>query len=599
MKKNVFAKMAAKICATVMAATMCFTATGCGGGGNSGSDKDSNQTVNTDKVQINVLYFNRGFGGEYVRELGGRFEELYKDVKIGDKTGVQVMYYPTTDENLFKNGQIFKQKTDFDVAFTENTYLDQLIAGDALLDIADVVTTKSKYDNKTIAEKMTDQQKNYVTRGNSVYAVPHYASSYGIVYNMSLFDENNWYFKDGYSLPSGYDSNGAICDYNEYLNTNVNGMFVSSPLDKKSAGPDGEFDTEDDGLPCTYDEFFWLCKKIVQSNATPVSWTGKYYDDYLGKFLKSLVADAEGIDNYLNNFDPIGKTVGDLIEVAANGNVTVLPEKTLTSADAADIRKQKGLYDGLRFLNVLINGVQFHADDSAFSTSHEHTDNQEDFVLSYADASEKDIAMIIDGAWWEREATNNGTFEAVEGEFGATYSHDKMKFGWMPLPKVSKNAYETSKQSYCADSLNAFVVARKGVDADKVEIVKDFIRYACADESLEQFTVVTGALKALNYTIGTKNYNSLSNFGRAYYDVMRGEATKSTTNPTFVYTYSSSALYVSNPAYFYIDYYKVNASTGVAMRLHDLGANTFDYVNGKKAFDAVYDYAKTMMNGKV
>lgn len=593
MKKKVYSRMATKICTTIIAACMCFSVAGCSG--NSGNGGDSNQVIKEDQVQINVLYFNRGFGGEYVRELGSRFEEIYKDVKIGDKTGVQVMYYPTTDENLFKNAQMFKQKKDFDVAFTENTYLDQLIAGDALLDIADVVTQKSKYDNKTIAEKMTEQQNNYVTRDNAVYAVPHYASSYGIIYNMSLFEDNNWYFKDGYSLPSGYDQNGAICDYSVYLNTNVNGMFVSSPLDKKSAGPDGEFDTEDDGLPCTYDEFFWLCKKIVQSNAVPVSWTGKYYDDYLGKFLKSLIADAEGIENYLSNFDPIGKTVDDLIEVAENGKVTLLPEQTLTSNDAAKIRMQKGLYDGLRFLNVLINGVQFHADDNAFSTSHEQTDNQEDFVLSYADATTKDIAMIIDGAWWEREAINNGTFEAVEGEFGNDYSRDKMKFGWIPLPKVSKNAYEESKQAYCADSLNAFVVARKGVDENKTELVKDFIRYACADESLEQFTVVTGALKALDYTIENKNYNKLSNFGRAYYDTMRNEVTK----PTFAYTYSDSALYVSNPAYFYIDYYKVNASTGVAMRLHDLGQNRFDYVNGKKTFDAVYEYAKTMMNGKV
>lgn len=85
----------------------------------------------------------------------------------------------------------------------------------------------------------------------------------------------------------------------------------------------------------------------------------------------------------------------------------------------------------------------------------------------------------------------------MEGEFGNDYSRDKMKFGWIPLPKVSKNAYEESKQAYCADSLNAFVVARKGVDENKTELVKDFIRYACADESLEQFTVVTGALVRL------------------------------------------------------------------------------------------------------
>ena len=141
------------------------------------------------------------------------------------------------------------------------------VKGDALLDVTDVLTETSKYDGKKIVDKMSAQQQAAVSKGGNMYAVPHYTSSYGIVYNMSLFNVNNWYFKDGYTLPANYNPDDAIADYNKYQATNINSMFIASSSDKKTAGPDGVYKTEDDGLPCTYDEFFWLCKKITQTGA--------------------------------------------------------------------------------------------------------------------------------------------------------------------------------------------------------------------------------------------------------------------------------------------------------------------------------------------
>lgn len=582
-----------KLMAAALGVIMSFSVVACGGNNGDGSGTSGGGN-NGDKVQLDVTYFGRGFGGEYVAELAKKFEEKYEDVQFGDKKGVYVEIKATTNNNLFRVDSVFKADDSFDVALTENTYLDVLIEGDALMDISDVVNTASKYDNKTIASKMTAQQIDYLTRDNgAIYAVPHYASSYGIVYNTALFEENNWYFKDGHALPAGYNENDAICDYGTYIATDVSGMFVSSPVDRKTAGPDGVYDTDDDGLPTTYDEFFWLCKKIQQSNAIPVSWAGKYYMDYLFKFMKTLLADAEGCENYLANFDPVGKEVTDLVEVDNNGNVTKLAGKTLTSEDAADIRKQKGLYDALRFMNVLVNGELFHA-DSAFKTNHEHTDNQNDFVESYADEDSKSIAMIIDGAWWEREATDNNTFIDVEDEYGAEYSKENLKFGWMTLPKVSKAAYDKSKQSYVADSLNAFVVVKKNVASEKVDLAKDFVRYACSDEALQAFTVTTGAMKALKYTIDDKSYKELSNFGKAYYDAMTNE----TTVPTFVYTYSKSALYARNSDYFVEKFFNVNATGSAILKLHELGASKFNYSDAKNVFDMIYAYSQNQMNNK-
>lgn len=575
------------MCAVVSASTI-----GCFGGGNT----EEQQQINESKIQLNVSYYNKGFGGEYVRELGARFEDAYKDVKFGDKTGVQVMYYPTQDASKFKDAGLFKGSTDIDVALAEGVAIRNLINGEALLDITDVLTQTSKYDGKAIAGKMSAEQKAAVSKGGNMYAVPHYASSYGIVYNVSLFDANNWYFKDGYTLPAGYNLDEAICDYNAYQAADINGMFVSSASDTKTAGPDGRKGTDDDGLPCTYDEFFWLCKKITQKpGCTPISWAGKYYAHYLQELLRSVVIAATGKDAFLDVFDPIGKNPQDLISVDENGDVTAIAGTVLTAEDCAEIRKQKGLYDSIRFLNVLINGNYHNAD--AFSTSHEHTTNQYEFIDSYAaNGGYAGIAMIVDGAWWEREAINSNAFTEVEETWSSEYARNNIEFGWLPLPKPSKSAYDASKQSYYADSLSSYIIARK-IDASdvKYELVKDFIRFACSDESLQQFTVVTGALKGLDYTLDSAHLNQLSKFAKNYYNTMKNVDTK----PEFVYSVSDSALFEANPSYFSSYLFNTDATTAVSTALHSLGTNQFSYIHAKEVFDSICAHARGQMNNKI
>lgn len=588
--KTKSSKMVARLLTILMGALVGVSAAGCSGGGGSKQEVDEN------RVQLNLAYYNKGFGGEYVRELGARFEEKYEGVKFGDKEGVQVMYYPTSDASKFKDAGLFKGSTDLDVALAEGVLIRNLIKGDALLDITDVLTQSSEYDGKKIVDKMSTQQTAAVSKDGHMYAVPHYSSSYGIVYNINLFDANNWYFKDGYTLPANYNPDDAICDYDQYQATNINGMFITSPLDKKTAGPDGEYATDDDGLPCTYDEFFWLCKKIKQkTDCTPVSWAGKYYSYYLQDALKSFLVDATGKEGFLDIFDPIGKTPQDLIKVDENGDITSIGGTALTKENCADIRQQKGLYDAVRFLNVLINGG-YH-NESAFSTSHEHTMNQYEFLDSYAaNGGYAGIAMIIDGAWWESEAINSNAFGEVESSWGSEYSRENMEFGWLPLPKASKTAYETSKQSYCADSLCAYIIARKIDESNiKYELVKDFIRFACSDESLQQFTVVTGALKGLNYEIDNAHMRQLSNFAKNYYNTMKNPYTK----PEFIYAVSDSALYEANPGYFVTNMFNTNATTEVATALHALGSSGFTYSDAKEVFDDICAHAKGQMNNKI
>ncbi|MFR6640367.1 MAG: hypothetical protein ACLUSP_02670 [Christensenellales bacterium] len=59
------------------------------------------------------------------------------------------------------------------------------------------------------------------------------------------------------------------------------------------ARTDGKPNTDDDGLPATYDEFFALCDKMKSEGVTPICWNGLAVE-YLTDFAKSLAADYDG-----------------------------------------------------------------------------------------------------------------------------------------------------------------------------------------------------------------------------------------------------------------------------------------------------------------
>ena len=339
-----------------------------------------------------------------------------------------------------------------------------------------------------------------------------------------------------------------------------------------------------------------MCKKITQkTGCLPISWAGKYYSHYLHEILKSFLIQSTGKEGYLDIFDPVGKNPQDLIEVDENGDVISIGGTALTKEDCANIRKQKGLYDAIRFLNVLING-SYHNED-AFSTSHEHTTNQYEFIDSYAEnGGYAGIAMIVDGSCWEREAINSNAFSEVESTWSSEYSRENMEFGWLPLPKVSKAAYDASEQSYCMDSLSAYIIARKIDESNvKYELVKDFIRFACSDESLQEFTVITGTLKGLDYEIDNANMSKLSNFAKNYYNTMKNPYKKT----EFVYSVSDSALYEANPKYFSDLIFYTNATTAASTALHSLGSDKFSYSHAKEVFDNICSHARGQMNNKI
>ena len=144
-----------------------------------------------------------------------------------------------------------------DVFFTEGIYYYDILAQNGAAEITDMVTSDlSEFGEEgTLEDKMDDALIDfYKTAEGKYYALPFYEGYYGINYNVDYFETENLYFKEDYRSASDLED-----------------MFVSSPTETRSSGPDGEPGTMDDGLPATYEDFYRLCERIVDIGASPSS----------------------------------------------------------------------------------------------------------------------------------------------------------------------------------------------------------------------------------------------------------------------------------------------------------------------------------------
>ncbi len=584
-------KLAAVIATFICLSTALFGCNPSDGGSGNSTDK-----VDTTQTQLYVYVYSRGYGSEYLYKLKERYEALHaNDVYETGKKGVQIRINVSDDNSATKYAENVKNQKD-DVFFAEDSYYRALANAGALLDITDAVTKESEYDGKTVASKFNAHQDAYLKVNEKYYGVPHYQGEYGFVYDADLFEKKGYYFKDGYTVADGFVANKYdSAQYGEYYSDE---MFVSAgdKTTKRTAGPDRIEGTADDGLPTTYDEFFFLLEHIAANNDIPVSWAGSYYDGYLNLLTHSLTTDYEGFDDMSLNYTFNG-TDSEMIKLDADGKivknaagVAETESVTVSESNASEVRRQAGLYKALQFMNNLINTDRYHVGDNYAFASFEHTANQEKFLWSSLQSGAS-VAMIADGIWWQREATQ--VFKDIVSAKGEAYSANNRNLGWLPLPKatVEKRDADNGKTTH-NDIMNSFIFARAGIEDYKKDLARDFIKFACSDESLVEFTTETNTLKALTYTLSTEEQNKLTPFGRSLYKACLNE--KSST----IYPYSSSSKYLNNVSRYNKEYYNVSVTQSVARLLRTTyqSGKTFNVSYADTAFESINKYFANAFN---
>lgn len=539
-------KLMKNLLACVVLSATALSAFGCKAGGGK-----------SDKATLYVYSFTSGFGSEWLTSLISDYEEKMKDVEIDGKKGINIE--PTAEKSDVAGSQMSSRQEV--LYFLEQQDYYELLAGNYIADITDAVTSTNPYDGKTLESKMFADQKSYFGREvngeTRYYAYPHYFTSFGIVYDVDQFDKLGCYFADG------YDSTGAL-DY----------MFVGNSGDKKTVGPDGKENTSDDGLPTTYEEFYLLCDYIAENSGTPLTWAGQYRDSYLTHFINALATDYEGYEQMRLNYTFDGEATN--LGVAQNGKF--VKDRAATAIDGtngAELARQAGKYYGMEFYNTLYNKSYIKSQTGTlYSSTYTHLKAQEDFLKNASNA------MLLDGSWWQMEATS--VFNAMS-QMNESYSKQNRKLGWMPLPK---HADKADQKSTMFDIMYPLLVMKNGLSTDswQYKYALDFIQFANSDEQLAKFTQITGCTKALNYSLDQAQYDSLSYFGKSFYDAYKSS--------DIVFPYDNNLLFANNQKVFQeIDFgtgsplYKSTAyNDSCFVRAVEKGVTLENYFNGMYSY---------------
>lgn len=515
------------------------------------------EAVNKNMTQLYIGNYNGGVGQVWIVEAANAFAEKYKDYSFEKgKKGVQFFF--DHDKDLETETNILGSKNLNELYFNQGVNYTEWADKGLLLDITQWVNEDLTEfgENESIMDKVNAPFDTFLNRNGKIYGVPFWEAYYGIQYNISMFENNGYYFDEDNVLGAGKN-------------------------DAKSVGLDGIAGTADDGLPTTYAEFFELCDYIADGGKDPIIWSGKA-KDYFSWLLSSLMADYEGTDKFMVNYTLNGTV--DVID-SFNGNTPVIKQVSINDAanNGALLAKQPGLYYALSFAEQLLRNPDRYADEGLYPTA-TNLDVQISFVQG-------ESPMIIEGTWWENEATS-----ALQKEFG---SEGKMaqdcKFGVMPLPKVNQEEVEKcrsveqggeGKGTTLVSPLSSYVYVKSNVAESKYELIKKFIQFCHTDERMKIFTETTGMYKPYEYE--TDQNSNIS-----YYDKQL-KALVENVNTTVIVPISKHPYYLKDYTNFYLlphlfmTSVKIEGKTWVDWNSLEVFGQSNNSLTAKDYFEGVY-----------
>lgn len=497
-------KIVKKIVALAVCACSIVSMTACRSGGM--------VEIDASKSQLYVGVYDGGYGCAWAENWAKDFMEANKDTVFEEgKKGCQIQV--SVSKSYAQDGitTSLKNQND-DIVFTEQANYYDFIRNKTALDITEWITSPlSEYgEDRSIADKLSPLDKEYYQQSSvspKYYGVPWYVSFPCISYDMQLFEDSLLYFAaDGEGDEQG---------------------FIFDETTPRSKGPDGKTGiiggidySLDDGLPATYDQFFLMCDRIVDCGKIPFIWAGGVRS-YVNNLFSSLVATVEGYDNMLLNYTFDG-TAKDLIK-SVNDAVVEYEEATqITDTNGYLLRKQKGNYYALKFLQRLIatenvDGTPKYYDyDTCFSSSTSHIGAQTKFLQSRYKAD--GIAMLIDGTWWYSEAKD--TFNAMSGYGDASQQNRRIGIMSLPQPEAGQE-----KDTTLMNTWTTSVVVRGNINENVKPLARAFYRYMHTDACLSSYIKEAFGIRPFNHDLVNLGIDDLPTFTAQQYNLYQNYKT--------------------------------------------------------------------------
>ncbi len=532
-----------KVCSFIVAAALSVACCSC-----AGRTVPNDDSVDTSgKTVLKVANYGGGYGTDWLEAVKKRFEEEYKDEHFENgKTGVYVEIDDAKNNGVALLGTDVLS-SDTHVFFNELIDYDQFIAQGYALDLTETIKETLPNESKSIYDKFSADQKTYLDRSGKYFMVPHYAGFNGITIDEDLFNEKKLFMS-------------------------AEGTFTKKSTDSGlSQGPDGKSGTYDDGLPATLADFYKLMATMSQRSVIPFIWSADY-QFYATRMAEALAADVNGAANTKIGYSFNGTLDNVVKSVSADGTVE-LESVDITNANGYEAVRQEGYYYSLDFLEKIVDNGYYNSEFSFDGGTHLET--QKRFLQSNsalaASVGSKPIAMLIDGCWWEGEATP--TFTAMEKQNTADKKYGKKdrNFRFIPFPKATSD--KVGKGVTMLETLQSysFINANLKDNADMKKVATLFLKYCNTDESLREFTVITSATKALEYDMDENSLANCTTLCKSIINMKNAEGT------TVVYPLSDSALFRAT----------VSSHTNGRRYINDKGTDPTSVFKNNKAYTAL------------
>ena len=451
---------------------------------------EQTQSYDPNKSQVVVGLMQGGVGRAWLDEIAANYMTDHPDVEI-------VIPDPKSSEYNNNNLQTSIETSGIDIYFVNDIYLRDFVARGYVKDITDIVTEEDENGRSIAGSINNDLLREAFQVNGRYYGLPYFMTTFNTVYDVDLFESRNLY-------------------YNE-----AGTGFVKSVTETRSAGPDGKPDTSDDGLPATYSQFKELLAEMRRQNIIPYVWCGKHVY-YQQRMLAGWWADYEGADNFNLNmtFDgeytfPAGTlTDEEVAEYGATVNGDGTQTVTITDENAFLLQKQPGKKYGTQLAyDIMSNSLNYSA--NAPSPSQTNIMAQDEYLNSTT--TDKPIAFICEGGWWENEARL--TFNAMARD-DEQYAYGTRRFASLPIPKADDGSSAEGRTIFVGGTRSSVIINEHATHPD---LAVDFFKYLHSDEAMNIFLKHTGVARPYNFELDESVYDSLTYFQKEQYDLMNDE----------------------------------------------------------------------------
>ncbi len=437
------------------------------------------------RTQIKISLYSGGYGTEWMENLMDHLnnsQETYWYTRNPDNKAA-------SDEIT---GKILGGVVEADIYFTTPADVEQLVVGGYLEDLTEVYDYKHTGESLTIRQKTIgyENYETYLSDANGIYVMPCQYNVNSLVYDHDLFENMGWLATD------------------------------SSTQNGLTKGADGVEGTYDDGLPVTYDDFKDMVEEISVS-AVPFIYGDTVGFGQLDYALEAIWAQYEGYENY-----KVGATYnGTYTSPSTGAQTTVTPE---TGYKVYSENLQEGRWKAVQYLNEMyMNSLYMYSDMQGLN----HTDAQGIYITSHG--TQKPIAMLLDGSWWENEAKR--AFADDAANTSDEYAYGKRDFRLMPVPAFEgQNSASDGKHYFQGGAgASAFAVKPSVFDskvsdeeaAIKREGIIEFFKAYASDWNCKNYTMTSGCILPFEYSLKDEELETLSPFAQNIYEILHSEST--------------------------------------------------------------------------